>query len=125
MPIGILIVEDSAIMRKIIEKTISMCGIDNGHLFEASNGKEGLVILENNEIDLLLIDINMPVMNGQQMLDEIRRREQTKDLPVLVVSSESNEVRIDEFKKQGAEFIHKPFTPEMLREKMMHLIDIA
>lgn len=123
MAIEVLVVDDSAVMRKVIEKTIKICGLQNTHLHEATNGREGLDILENNRVDLLLIDINMPVMDGMRMLQEVRKREHTKELPVLIVSAESNESRIEEIERRGAVFIHKPFTPEKLRGEMLNVIE--
>jgi two-component system chemotaxis response regulator CheY len=122
MAINILVVDDSAVMRKIIQRTINLCGLDIGDLFEAGNGNEGLAELKKHLIDLLFIDINMPEMNGMEMLAEVRKYNKTKDLPVLIVSTESNKGRIDEIEHQGAAFIHKPFTPEALREKILHVV---
>lgn len=123
MSFKILVVDDCAVMRKVIEKTIHICGLDSSSIFEASNGKEGLSILDKNQIDLLLIDINMPVMDGMKMLREVGERGYMMDLPVLIVSAESNEERIEEINRQGAVFIHKPFTPEKLRGKLLDLIE--
>jgi two-component system chemotaxis response regulator CheY len=121
--VNILIVEDNIVIRKVIEKTIHICGIVGGSIFEASNGKEGLSIMDKKQIDLMLIDINMPVMDGMQMLKKVREKQQAKDLPILIVSAESNEERIEEINRLGAEFIHKPFTPEMLRGRLLEIIN--
>lgn len=121
--VNILIVEDNLVIRKVIEKTIHICGLDDGSIFEADNGKEGLSIMDQNQIDLMLIDINMPVMDGMQMLREVREREDAQDIPILIVSAESNQDRIEEIDRLGAEFVHKPFTPEMLRGKLLEIIN--
>ncbi|NGP87416.1 response regulator [Fodinibius halophilus] len=122
MSLNVLIVDDSAVMRKMITKTINLCGLDVSDYYEAGDGKEGLEKLDAHLVDLLFIDINMPVMDGMEMLSEVRKRECSQDLPVLIVSTESNEGRIEEIGRQGAAFIHKPFTPEVLREKIMGII---
>lgn len=122
MAINILVVDDSAVMRKIIQRTINLCGLDIGDLYEAGNGKEGLAELKKHLVDLIFIDINMPEMNGMEMLAELRKQKETKDLPVLIVSTESNKGRIEEIDHQGAAFAHKPFTPEALREKILQMV---
>lgn len=123
MAINILVVDDSAVMRKIIQRTINLCGLDIGNLYEAGNGREGLDELKKHLIDLLFIDINMPEMNGMEMLAEVRKQKETKNLPVLIVSTESNKGRIEEIDHQGAAFMHKPFTPEALREKILQIVE--
>ncbi|HYX06441.1 MAG TPA: response regulator [Bacteroidales bacterium] len=122
MALKILVVDDSAVMRKMIIRTINLCGLDIADIYEADDGRAGLDILKKKKVDLLFVDVNMPVMDGLQMLSEIRKRGITKHLPVLIVSTESNENRIREIERQNAGFVHKPFTPELLKEKMLRLI---
>jgi len=122
MALKILVVDDSAVMRKMIIRTINLCGLDVADIYEAGNGREGLEILKKKKVDLLFADVNMPEMDGLQMLSEVRKREITKNIPVLIVSTESNENRIREIERHDAGFIHKPFTPELLREKMLGLV---
>lgn len=119
----ILVVDDSAVMRKMIIKTINLCGLDVTDIFEAGNGEEGLDVLRKRKIDLLFADVNMPVMDGLQMLSEVRKREVIKNLPVLIVSTESHKERILEIERQDAGFVHKPFTPEILREKILETVN--
>lgn len=122
MDVKILVVDDSPIMRKVIERTCNICGYDSTAIFEASNGKEGLAVLEKHTIDLLLVDINMPIMGGVQMLEEVKKSDKNKNISILIVSSESNKERIEKLSRFGARFIHKPFTPEKLMEEMEELI---
>lgn len=122
MALKILVVDDSAVMRKMIIRTINLCGFDIADIYEAGNGYEGLEILKKKKVDLLFADVNMPEMDGLQMLSEVRKGGITKNLPVLIVSTESNENRIREIERQDAGFVHKPFTPELLREKMLGII---
>lgn len=118
MGLDILVVDDSSVMRNMIIKTIKMSGVDSGGIYQASNGQEGLEILNYHSVDLILVDINMPVMDGMEMLERVRDNTETSDVPVLVVSTESNEQRIASFYMQSASFIHKPFTPEELKEEI-------
>jgi two-component system chemotaxis response regulator CheY len=122
MALNVLVVDDSATMRKIIIKTLMMSGLPLGELYEAGNGVEGLEVINNNWIDLALVDINMPVMTGEEMIDKLRHNPDTADIPVIVVSTESSTARIDMLQHDGVGFVHKPFTPERLRETVLAMI---
>ncbi len=122
MALNVLVVDDSSVMRAMIIKTLKLCNLSLGEIYQASNGQEGLILLENNWIDLALVDINMPVMTGEQMIEAIRENPDTTDLAIIVVSTESSETRIDNLLEKGVKFIHKPFTPEMLRETILETV---
>ena len=119
MALNILVVDDSSVMRTIIIKTLRLSGLPLGELYEAKNGVEGLEIIENNWVDLAFVDINMPVMNGEEMINKIRQDPDTADLSIVVVSTESSETRINPLIEKGVKFIHKPFTPEFLKETII------
>lgn len=114
MPYNILIVDDSRVMRQMIARTLSISGIEVGVVREAANGVEALEVLRANDIDLVLLDINMPVMDGEEFLAIVRTDDELKSIAVVVASSESNEGRIRRLRLMGAEFVHKPFRPEDL-----------
>jgi len=122
MVLNVLVVDDSAVMRAMIIKTLRLSGLSLNDIHEASNGEEALRLLEQHWIDLALLDITMPVMTGEEMLVRVRQNPETADLPVIVVSTEGSETRIAALRQQGAEFVHKPFTPETLREVAMSMI---
>ena len=122
MAINVLVTDDSKVMRTMIIKSMGMCGMQLGEVFEAANGREGLACLGGNWIDLILVDINMPVMNGEEMIQQIKSEPATADLPIIVISTEGSQTRVDRLEKQGVKFIHKPFTPEKLREIVMQTI---
>lgn len=122
MSLNVLVVDDSSVMRSIIIKTLRLSGVSIEEIFQAKNGAEGLNVLEENWIDLALIDINMPIMNGEEMITKIRENPDTSDLSVIVVSTESSETRIENLLKKGVKFIHKPFTPEKLREIIVNTV---
>lgn len=122
MSINILIVDDSAAMRSIIQKTLQLSGLPIGEMYHAKNGSEGLQMLDENWIDLALVDINMPVMNGETMINLVRENPDTEELPIIVVSTESSDVRIERLKEKQVEFIHKPFAPEELRQTVCNVI---
>ena len=91
MAINILIVDDSAVMRAMILKSLRMTGLDIGETFQAGNGQEGLEALNDNWIDVVIADINMPVMNGEEMIDHMRENPATADIPIVVISTEGSE----------------------------------
>lgn len=124
MSLNILVVDDSSVMRKMIIRTLNMSGVPIGDIYEAENGRKGLEMLEENWIDMLFIDVNMPVMDGMEMLTLVRSKTETRDLPVLIISTESNPQRINKISENRAGFVHKPFTPETLREKIIELTGI-
>jgi two-component system chemotaxis response regulator CheY len=122
--LNILVVDDSTVMRAMLIKTLRLSGLPLNDIYEASNGEEALRLLDQHWIDLALLDINMPIMTGEEMLVRVRQNPETASLPVIVVSTEGSETRIAALRRQGAEFVHKPFTPETLREIAISLIGV-
>jgi two-component system chemotaxis response regulator CheY len=122
MALNVLLADDSATMRAMVGRVIQMCGVPINRLYEAANGREGLDVLEKEWIDVVIVDINMPVMGGMEMIDEIRKKPDFAKLPVIVVSTESSQTRIDEIQSKGIEFIHKPFTPEQVRKVLVKVM---
>jgi two-component system chemotaxis response regulator CheY len=125
MALNILVVDDSSVMRSMIIKTLHMSGLPLGEVHQASNGQEGLQVLDSTWIDLALVDINMPIMNGEEMIEKVRENTTTTDLPVIVVSTESSEARIEMLQKSGVGFVHKPFTPEILRKTIVGMTGVS
>jgi two-component system chemotaxis response regulator CheY len=124
--INILVVDDSAVMRKMVIKTLRLIrGLPLGEIYEAANGQEGLKRLQEQWIDLALVDINMPVMTGEEMIQQLRQNPETKDLAVIVVSTEGSESRIEMLQRHGAGFVHKPFSPELLRKQIIELTGVS
>jgi len=122
MKLNILIVDDSPIMRRMIKKTIGLSGLDIACIREAGDGKDALEKLKEQAADVLFVDVNMPVMDGLEMLERVRHDPNNKTLPIFIISTESNEKRIEYIKSQNAEFLHKPFTPEDLKKKILPLV---
>ena len=94
MSLNVLIVDDSAAMRSIIQKTLQISGLEIGNVYQAKNGEEALEMLEENWVDLALVDINMPVMDGETLINRVRENPDLAELPIVVVSTESSEARI-------------------------------
>lgn len=117
MAYNILIVDDSSIVRAVIQRTVRMCGVDIGEIYEAANGKEALTQLQDAWVDIIFADINMPVMNGIELIEELDRQGTLKETPVVVVTTDRSEVRIERLKAHGVrEYLNKPFTPEQIRD---------
>lgn len=125
MALNILVVDDSAVMRAMIIRTLRLSGLPLGEIHEAGNGRDGLHVLEENWVDLALVDINMPVMDGEEMIDRLRQNPETESLAVIVVSTEGSDVRKERLRKKGAAFVHKPFTPETLRGTVVDVTGVS
>jgi two-component system chemotaxis response regulator CheY len=116
MAVNVLVVDDSGVMRSMIIKTIRLSGLQLGKIHQAANGREGLDALQQNWIDLVIADINMPVMNGEDMIDCMLEHPELKGIPIVVISTEGSKTRVERLQNKGVRFIHKPFTPEVIRD---------
>ncbi len=125
MALNILIVDDSALTRKAIKRIIEMLDLEIAETIEAENGREALEKLEQTSIDLVLADLNMPEMGGIEMIYHMRGNEDTKYIPVVVVSTESSTTRIEGLLADGAkDYLHKPFTPEEFKEVITRVVGV-
>jgi two-component system, chemotaxis family, chemotaxis protein CheY len=124
MAYNVLIVDDSAVMRAMVIKSLQLCGVSLGEIHQAGDGAQALRLLDEHQVDLALVDMNMPVMNGEELLDRIRQNPATADVPVIVVSTESSQTRIALIERKGAAFVHKPFKPMVLRETVLRVMGI-
>lgn len=123
MAYNILIVDDSSVVRKMLIRTFAMTELTVGKFIEASNGQEGIKALSENWVDLVLLDINMPVMNGIEFMHQIRGQKETEQTKVIVVSTEGSNDRILELKSLGVEeYLRKPVTPEALVETLQRVL---
>ena len=116
MCVNVLVVDDSPTARAIMIKAVRMCGVKIGEIYEAENGQEGLGMLENHWIDIALLDINMPIMTGEEMLRKLKRNPEICNMPIIIISSEGSQTRIKRLEKSGTYFLGKPFVPEELRQ---------
>jgi len=117
MAYNVLIVDDSVLIRSMVAKTLNIAGINVGQHHYAGNGKEALDKLESHWIDIVFADINMPIMDGIQLVDTMRTRDYLADIPVIVISTEQSEERIQELRSKGVrDYLKKPFMPEQFKE---------
>ena len=118
-----LIVDDSSVMRKIIERSLRQAGIDLEKVVEAGNGAEALGALRENRVDLILCDINMPVMDGLEFVRQMGTVENAKGVPVVMITTEGSESHVVEALSCGARgYIRKPFTPDQVKEHVVPLL---
>ncbi len=113
MSYNVLIVDDSSVVRSIVRKSIKMSGIETSAVFDAANGKEALKVLNDEWIDIVFADLNMPEMNGVELVEKMSEDNMLVSTPVVIISSEHREKRIEELKARGIRaYIKKPFRPE-------------
>lgn len=119
----ILVVDDSEIIRGVVRKSIKMSGLQVDVIFEAGNGVEALGTLENEWIDIVFADLNMPEMSGMELVQKMSEDNLLDSIPVVVVSSEHSQARINELMKQGIKaYIKKPFRPENFRDVVLEVL---
>jgi len=121
---SLMIVDDSATMRKIIMRTVRMSGLEFERTEEAGNGVEALEKLSSAPVDVILCDINMPEMGGPEVVKKVRELPACADTKIIMVSTESSQELIDGLISDGANgYITKPFTPEKFQEKLSPLLN--
>jgi two-component system chemotaxis response regulator CheY len=123
MAANILIVDDSLPMRSVIIKNIKASGFRAGNFYQAPDGNEALKVLKSEWVDLVITDYNMPDMNGAELVSEMKKDDELKTIPVIIVTTEGSQKKVQEFMEKGADgYIKKPFTPEIIREKLTQLL---
>ena len=119
MAYNFLLVDDSEIVRKVIKKTLTLIPFEIDKIYEAGNGKEALELLDKNWVDLVFLDINMPIMNGMEFMEYVRTDEALRDLSVVVVSTEGSAERREKLRELGVKsYLRKPVSPEALTESL-------
>jgi two-component system chemotaxis response regulator CheY len=123
MAFNVLIVDDSASMRKVIRRVLMLSGFDVGSCLEAGDGLEALEVLEREWMDVVVTDINMPNMNGEELLEKLSADAMRCSIPVLVVSTDRSDDRLKRMMALGARgYVTKPFLPETLGAAMAQIM---
>jgi two-component system, chemotaxis family, chemotaxis protein CheY len=119
MAFRILIVDDSPVMRSFARRVIHLSGFELSACLEASNGREALELLGVETVDAILTDINMPEMDGEELLRRLAQSEALRAIPVIVISTDATSKRIERMLELGARgYVTKPFVPEELRAEL-------
>ena len=120
---NVLIVDDSAAIRKILQRVLRQADIPIGEAYEAGDGIEALERLREHKVDLILSDINMPNMDGLEFLGKLKADGAFKTVPVIMVSTEGSQTKVLEAVQLGAAgYVRKPFTPDQIKDKLAGLL---
>lgn len=110
-------------MRKIVQRSIRQAGIEVETVLEAGNGAEALMVIGKEPVDLVLCDINMPVMDGLEFVKTLATMETGKKIPVVMITTEGSESHVVEALSAGAKgYIRKPFTPDQVKEHVLPVV---
>jgi two-component system chemotaxis response regulator CheY len=121
--LSVLIVDDSSVMRKIIERSLRQAGIQIKEVFEASNGVEALARSQQTRVDLILSDINMPTMDGLEFVRQLQSVENAKGVPIVMITTEGGEAHVVQALSCGAQgYIRKPFSSDQIKERILPLL---
>jgi two-component system chemotaxis response regulator CheY len=123
MAFNLLIVDDSNSMRTVVKKIVGLTGLEVNHILEADNGRRALDVLGGSWVDAVILDINMPEMNGLELLQRMSEEPLMKNIPVLMMTTEASEAHMKTAFELGAKgFIRKPFVPEELRKTLLAVL---
>lgn len=123
MSIKAMIVDDSSVMRKIVERSLRQAGLDISKVLEAGNGAEALGVLQSETVDLILSDINMPVMDGLEFIRQVQAKTPAVAAPIVMITTEGSESHVVQALQLGAKgYIRKPFTPDQVKEHVIPLL---
>jgi len=118
-----LIVDDSSVMRKIVERSLRQAGLSIAQVLEAGNGVEALAAIQDNKVDLILCDINMPMMDGLEFVKRLAGVDNAKGVPVIMITTEGSEGHVVQALSAGASgYIRKPFTAEQVKEHVVPVL---
>jgi two-component system chemotaxis response regulator CheY len=126
MALKFLVVDDSAVIRKVVIRALSQTGLTMDEVQQAADGNEALAVLRAGKIDLVLSDINMPNMDGIQMLAAMQAEPALKGIPVIMITTEGSQQKVMDAAKLGAKgLVRKPFVPEQIKQKVIECLDPA
>jgi two-component system, chemotaxis family, chemotaxis protein CheY len=126
MQVDVLVVDDSAAIRKILQRVLRQTGMALGQIHEAGDGEEALAVMARHHVDLVLSDINMPNMDGLQLLACLKESAAWHLVPVVMITTEGGEAKVGEAVRLGAAgYVRKPFTADQIKEKLTAIFDLA
>jgi two-component system, chemotaxis family, chemotaxis protein CheY len=122
----VLVVDDSAAIRKILQRVLRQTGMAINTIHEAGDGQEALELLRSRRVDLVLTDINMPRMDGLELLAAIKGSSDWASVPVVMITTEGGETKVAEAVRLGAAgYVRKPFTADQIKDKLTGLLESA
>jgi two-component system chemotaxis response regulator CheY len=125
MAYRVLITDDSPAMRRFLRRVIELSGFPLSACFEAGDGAEALALLQNEWVDAILTDINMPGVDGEELLRRLAADEKLRGIPAIVVSTDATANRIARLLALGARgYVTKPFLPETLRTELERTLGV-
>ena len=125
MAYRVMIVDDSRSMRAFVRRVMDLSGFEVDSCLNASNGAEALALLNEQPVDIVLTDINMPEMNGEDFVRQMAEQEELRSIPVVVVSTDGTQNRIRRLLDLGAKgYVVKPFSPEALRAELERVLEV-
>ncbi len=126
MGLEMLVVDDSPVTRKMVRRALGLCGLEVAEVIEAADGAEALEKLGQHRVDLVLADINMPVMNGIELVERMSRDPDLCTVPVVIVATPMSQDRVEFVLDKGARaYLAKPFRPEALRDVVVQILGTA
>jgi two-component system chemotaxis response regulator CheY len=126
MDSDVLVVDDSAAIRKILQRVLRQTGLAIGAIHEAGDGVEALSVIAQHPVNLVLTDINMPKMDGLQLLASLKGSTQWHNVPVVMITTEGGELKVSEAVRLGAAgYVRKPFTADQIKEKLAGILEPA
>lgn len=121
--LDVLIVDDSAAIRKILQRVLRQTDLPLGEIKEAGDGTEAVEILKGRSFGLILSDINMPQMDGLQLLARIKEMDHLRNVPVIMITTEGGQGKVMEAVQLGATgYVRKPFTADQIKEKLVGIV---
>ena len=126
MESDVLVVDDSAAIRKILQRVLRQTGMAIRSIHEAGDGEQALAMMGQHSVNLVLSDINMPKMDGLQLLASLKASPQWRNIPVVMITTEGGETKVAEAVKLGAAgYVRKPFTADQIKEKLVGILEPA
>src|ERR1051326_573862 len=120
----VLVVDDSAAIRKILNRVLRQTGMAIGTIYEAGDGQEALTLMKGQRVNLVLSDINMPKMDGLQLLAALKTSDEWRNIPVVIITTEGGETKVAEAVRLGAAgYVRKPFTADQIKEKLVGILE--
>ena len=121
-PLNVLIVDDSATMRALLYRVVGLADLPIGAIYQAPNGAEALKLLEKHDIQAVFTDVNMPVMNGMELLREMAARDEWRDILRVIISTDGSRLRREEARELKVSlYVEKPFRPEVVRDVLCQI----